>query len=250
MILEGLPSGIKWNDSNSTIPSPKKKQKNKGKPYDPKQGFYSTVYPHPKDPFLVIKQEDNFTDPETNGYNQWVRTIANRMQKNIFLPRVYIAKSETAPDGVKKRYKYVIEKLFHPQSVASQLGKVDVRLIRFMGHRLIKNFEELLKKQQELKKSSAANKVERAKITRRGITKNDVWNLIIRTINDALKTGNFDQLNDYRLIDACKLVLGAKSWIPKPSGQSGETGIDVHPYNAMVRFTSKGPQIVITDPLS
>lgn len=236
--------GIKWNDPSSEIPPPPKKHKKK-KEYDPKEGDYATVYPHPNDPFLIVKKENYFTDPETNGYNQWVRTIARKTAKNPYLPRIYIAKSEVSPDGVKKRYIYVIEKLFHPQSIAGRLGKIDEKVLKSIGNKLIKNFNSIIKwHHEEMKKSASPNL--RAKIVHRGVTKKEVWTLITQIINEALESGDFSQLKDYYLIEACKLVLGARHWL----SQSGsKEDIDVHSHNVMTRFTSTGPQIVITDPL-
>jgi hypothetical protein len=61
-------------------------------------------------------------------------------------------------------------------------------------------------------------------------------------MNRALHSGRYDDLKDPQLISAIETLAAIRKNHPncKP---------DIHPGNVMVRLTSSGPQLVLTDPL-
>lgn len=65
--------------------------------------------------------------------------------------------------------------------------------------------------------------------------------LITSAMNRTLHTGEYDEIRDPLLAQALKAI--------REIAQQGDFSPDIHPENIMIRPTSVGPQIVITDPL-
>lgn len=70
----------------------------------------------------------------------------------------------------------------------------------------------------------------------------DAARMLVQKLNRAVHTGNFNQLTDPLLIEAIKVIR--KLFLENPGFKP-----DLHTANVMVRLTSAGPQLVLTDPL-
>lgn len=65
---------------------------------------------------------------------------------------------------------------------------------------------------------------------------------LIQKLNRAVHTGNFRELKDPLLIEAIEVIR--KLFLDNPGFKP-----DLHTANVMIRLTSTGPQLVLTDPL-
>ena len=65
--------------------------------------------------------------------------------------------------------------------------------------------------------------------------------LITSAMNRTLHSGEYDEIRDPLLAQALKAI--------REIAQQGDFSPDIHPENVMIRPTSVGPQMVITDPL-
>lgn len=157
---------------------------------------------------------DVFTDP----YYVYIKTIADNKlaDSNPYFPRVNGV--ESGKIGDSSRPTYNMEKLQPisslPRDILYNLGKQ----ITNLGKHYDQNFTF-----QEEHNGSGAR-------------------AIISTMNRALHTRNLSEIKDPRLKSAISELIKIREKYPKFKP-------DLHPDNVMVRLTSVGPQLVLTDPL-
>lgn len=177
-------------------------------------GFGSYAYgaPDKKDPHMFNKK--NWVPAHKDGYYEYVRWIQPYIESNIFLPRVYQIKVTTDSNG-KQIPKYKIEKLrpYTDFSIESILG---------LANSLFPHFE------RDVRPGSLADI-------------SFVWKKMIKEIDNMINGRDFTTDND-QLVQAIRIIQRIID--------SGPYHNDMHSGNAMVRGTSTGPQLVITDPIS
>jgi len=207
--------------------------------FEKDEGNFARVMPVKNNPHLIRKEEKRYTDPNKNAYFQYVWTLKKHMASNPFVPRIYVAKEESDPKNpALKKFTYIMEKLIHPYEAASKTegnSQFSHEALMGLGDRLIKNFDERL-----------AQRLKRSQRTPQQIEPLELWQFIIGFIERAIENDAYGELADEQLIEACQIVLGAQYYTRKSGGVGGN---DLHSDNIMVRLTSVGPQIVITDPI-
>jgi hypothetical protein len=202
-------------------------------------GVFAKVTPVANNPHLIRKEEKFYTDPNQNAYFQYVWTLKKHMASNPYLPRIYVAKEDSDPENPKlKKFTYVMEKLIHPYDAASKSEgrpQFSQEALLGLGDRVIRDFDTKINKYFGNFKKTVDQ-----------VDPLDIWRYIVGFIGNAIDHDDYSGLTDENLIEACHIVLGAQYHIRKGGGQGVN---DIHSDNIMVRLTSMGPQLVITDPL-
>jgi hypothetical protein len=173
-------------------------------------GIEAVAFKHRSDPALIVKVERKPTDPATNAYYQYVRAIQPLMSNNPYLPRIYVADSFKTEKGV--RFAYTMERLYDAYKAVSHIHP---DLFKSFANRLFVNPPDT-----ESSRSIYGG-----------------WTNVIREINHVVRQGDYSNIRDRKLVQACQLINQLKQ------------GIDLHSGNLMIRYTGVGPQIVITDPV-
>lgn len=177
---------------------------------DAATGAYGFAHPDPEDPHMINKELYGPSELEYDAYYQYIKAASPYMGENPYFPRVYIVKLEKDPGG-NIRPVYQMEKLY-PGDILnrSKRGKLA------MAHMFEKMF---------------------------GIEESIVrWYYITDTLK-AMLTG----YGSYPKADP--LLKQAVELIKKVKKSNSSFDYDVHEGNAMIRMSSMGPQLVITDPL-
>ena len=184
---------------------------------------------------MVVRQEREFGDKTRNAYLQWANTAERLMSSNPYLPRIYKIEREVDPENADfTRHRYELEKLIHPQLIGKKFPK---ELMYQLGDQMITNWPHNLRKQIQLHK-----------LQHKTLTNEQIWNIIIYIIGDAIYHGQWRRLRDPLLRQAAKLTVQAQI---NTRGQWGfeNPELDLYGYNVMARLTAAGPQVVITDPI-
>jgi len=173
-------------------------------------GLESVVFDHSQDPALVVKVERKFTDPKNNAYYQYVRAIQPLMSSNHYLPRIYVADSFKKPEGT--RFVYTMERL---HDAYAAVAHIHPDTFNSFVNRIFVDPPDFPKVRGEY----------------------GIWSIMIKSIAAAAKQGDYTNIRDRKLIQACQLITKLNQ------------GLDLHGGNFMIRYTSVGAQMVITDPV-
>lgn len=180
-------------------------------------GSFGWVKPD-SDPFMVKKRphkiRDNLSD---DAYYTYIKTVVDDKlaHSNPYFPRVYDIKTFKDSNN-KQLYSIKLEKLF-------KLDEISIKELKMLLNRCFKNLDELTKQIY--------------KVTSFNDEKALYYIIIEKYIN------NINNLKDDNLIKAINIIETIRR-----SGYN-EFNWDLHSGNLMARRTSKGPQLVIIDPL-
>lgn len=189
-------------------------------------GAYASAIEHDHHPSEVIKISNKIADLDNDGYFKFVSAITknNRLQNNPYLPKIYKIKIYTTEPSIKENtgYFYVIhmEKLFS----LHDLGNKEI---------------EMLTDKMFFTVSSKIDKEHGDSSSKRAI--------FVQTIDDAIKNISNHNAGTVNIKDP---LLKQAILIIKKILKNRNFGNDIHGRNIMIRRTSVGPQLVITDPLS
>lgn len=188
-------------------------------------GMYASVKRNNKLPHEVTKVTHMPSALEKDGYYQYVMAIQSHMKDNPFLPRIHIIDIKRSAKGLTKP-SYRMEKLW-PYKV------LDVDSLQAIGSKCFSNFGDLNKLLNGLSILSS----EDAK-------KDAVWKKICQLVYQLVTHQELDNVGDInpQLLQAADII---NMVIAKDSSFHN----DMHYNNFMVRLTSTGPQLVITDPI-
>jgi hypothetical protein len=173
-------------------------------------GMESDVFEHSQDPAMVVKVERKPTQPASNGYYQYVRAIQPLMSSNPYLPRIYIADSLKTRPGT--RFAYTMERLYDAGNAVPHVH--ENMFISFVNRTFVDPPEMP---------------------TNRGSY--GIWATLTKELAGIAKSRNYSNLRDSKLSQALQLI-----------GKLNRS-MDLHSGNFMIRYTSVGPQLVITDPV-
>lgn len=180
-------------------------------------GWYSRAVPHPQDPHTFIKSTkltSHLHDDAFHKYMEMVVGLHKRGIDNPYFPAVYEMKITRDPAG-NTRPQYHLQAL-------QQHTDYDVEALRGMAERMFKDPELIVTDQDGV---------------------NSAWGNICRVLKYAVEDQNFKHLKDPDLIRALKYI---QALMQKNKGWD----LDMHSGNFLIRGTSTGPQLVITDPVS
>lgn len=182
---------------------------------DPSSGMYAIGKKHPTDPHMFSKKLFYPSNLEIDSYYQYIKAIEPHMGSNPYFPRVYGINMVKDAEGVQKPT-YKMEKL-------STFNDFDKDAIFALGQRILRGLP------------STATDVS-AKV---------VYQQIISVIDRALDSRAYaeKQIRDKKLLQALELIRKVIAMHPKFRN-------DIHSDNIMLRGTSQGPQLVITDPIA
>lgn len=184
-------------------------------------GAFADVYQHKNRPGMVMKV--GVIGHGRDGYYAFLNHIFRnqRMQSNPYLPRVYNIKTyQVKPNRVE----YVIE-----LERLDTLMSTDAEGIQNMGHRLFKDYDSL--------KAAYLGGLPKEYVDE--VEERDAFTALISHV--MKKQLSITHVQDKKFREACAIVGN----IAKKTGHI----VDMHSGNAMIRRTSVGPQLVITDPL-
>lgn len=195
-------------------------------------GAVAKVYPHETDPHMIVKKEKSHKDRRSlerygihsrnDAFAYYVDAAAPYMKSNPYLPRVYIKNSRKSKNGIVS-YTYVIERLIDRMDS----DVINAELITAMADKILLD----------------------SHLVRFGPT-HGKWFTLIEIIEKAIEQQNYKNIKDELLIEAGNIIHEAikkyKTDWPQPDAR---IKVDLHAGNFMIRMTSVGPQLVITDPL-
>jgi hypothetical protein len=195
-------------------------------------GAVAKVYPHETDPHMVVKKEKSHKDQRSlerygihsrnDAFAYYVDAAAPYMQSNPYLPRVYIKNSRKSKNGIVS-YTYVVERLvdrYDSNTVTPEM--VDAMANKILVDPYFIHMEN----------------------------KHGKWSRLVEIIEKAIEQQNYKNIKDELLIEAGNIVHEAIRKYKNDWPQSdARVRIDLHAGNFMIRMTSVGPQLVITDPL-
>lgn len=211
-------------DANEMLPirASFKKAQTKGKVDYMGGGAFADVFQHRNRPGTVMKVGVIGANNK-DGYVLYLNHIFRnqRMQSNPYLPRVYDIKTyQVRPTRLE--YVVEIEKL-------EGLQDVDAEEIRNMGERLFNDYEGQKERLRSLYPTLFTGDVE----------ERDMFaSIVARAMKQQI---SLSVVQDKKFREAIAIVGN----IAKKEGHI----VDMHSGNMMIRRTSVGPQLVITDPL-
>jgi len=193
-----------------------------------KQGAYSYVTHHPShDPHMVKKKDHFFMPPDRNPFYQYARTIATAEKRNSnpYLPRVRVVNAEKDPREDRVIFTYECERLHDYNDVKFDLGE-DVVLN--IGRKMLHNYDALSQNYDRGHMSLNLN----------------AWEVLAGILNFMEAGKKWNWIKD-------PLFRQAIDILQEIDEQTGNFfNWDWKADNLMIRLTSKGPQLVLTDPLS
>jgi len=192
------------------------KFKNVSSPNDGSAGFFSRVKDDKTDPHMIVK---NTIKPQySDGYHTYIKELIERdlIDTNPHFPRVYNVKRIEDRHGYNV-YKYTMEKLVRLVDLSPEMQKAV----------LVNNFKVNPEELEILE-----NKYEERAI-----------GFYIAEFLEAGAGGDVSRIKSSSLVDALKVLGVIKE-------ENNMLSFDIHINNYMIRMTSHGPQIVLTDPFS
>lgn len=184
------------------------------------KGAYAYGKENPKDPHEFVKSSFMPSKLEIDAYYQYVQAIRPYIKDNPFFPRVYVIDIKQDSTGLQiPRYHIEALKSYEEFSIRSIVG---------IGESLFNDFHFEYDLDDE-------NHVY------------DAWNGVLMRVNRLL----LDIVSGYgptraaqspKLIQACEVIQ-------EVLGSNPKFKLDTHSGNFMLRGTSVGPQLVITDPM-
>ena len=184
----------------------------------PGQGAFATAKPHSTNPHMYVKSNRVAGKLKSDPYYQWISAVKKLAGSNPYLPRVYDIKLETDSTGAVKPH-YTIEKLID----GTTLDK------------------ELTSSKDGLDEYNTANHIA-IQIGGEKYSWISNWHWLIKTLRVDLNK-NLQKFVDPQFVEAFQLVKTVTDSNPN-------FHYDLHPGNFMIRLTSVGPQLVITDPIA
>jgi hypothetical protein len=183
-------------------------------------GAYSTAIERDNAPGEITKVSKPIRDLKEDGYFRYLTTILReqRLQGNPYLPKIYKVKIYRDKDGL---FFYILnmEKLYNIRSASEE--ELEAMVDKAFNEVPVEEDNYTSKKEALL--LSLSNYIEQC------IRKDDVKNI-----------------KDDDLHDAMVFISEAQR-----SGRTrGSRHLDIHDGNIMMRRTSVGPQLVLTDPLA
>jgi hypothetical protein len=185
-------------------------------------GYFAAAWTHASDPGVIIKIEKNPSTPKYNSYYRYIENVKTQMASNPFLPRVYDI--EKINYAALTQHVYVIERLHHADSLLDRGLLTRDHIMGMIDRYLILNKDSRYEVED--------------------MESEELWEWFSNKIADISKYGNGSvrtPTKDTKLTQACDMVNDLT--------HSGSF-VDIHEDNIMLRLTSVGPQVVITDPLS
>ena len=194
-------------------------------------GYYSRVHQPRDNPHEVhkttkarFKYDTGATvpiDDSVDPYYDWVKAIAPYAKSNPYLPRVYVADSKSLRRTGELKPHYQLEKLFDHKAISSSVLYV-LYYKEMANHDKADAYIETMEKQIDNNLISPEHAM------------SDLWLQIIKCIK-------YNVRKDPQIQQALDIV----TQLIVDRGYAD----DMHSGNFMIRLTSIGPQIVITDPL-
>jgi hypothetical protein len=192
-----------------------------------KQGAYSYVTHHPShDPHMVQKTDRTALPPEQNPFYQYARAIATAEKRNTnpYLPRVRVVDAEETDWGGVV-FTYECERLHDFTEVEHQLGE-DV--VVNIGRKMFNDYDTLSRNYIRDHRGDNLN----------------AWEVLAGILHFMQVGHKWNWVKD----PLFKQALDILKEIDEQTGNFFQW--DWKADNLMIRFTSKGPQLVLTDPLS
>lgn len=192
-----------------------------------KQGAYSYVTHHPShDPHMVQKTDRTALPPEQNPFYQYARAIATAEKRNTnpYLPRVRVVDAEETDWGGVV-FTYECERLHDFTEVEHQLGE-DV--VVNIGRKMFNDYDTLSRNYIRNHRADHLN----------------AWEVLAGILHFMQVGHKWNWVKD----PLFKQALDILKEIDEQTGNFFQW--DWKADNLMIRFTSKGPQLVLTDPLS
>lgn len=175
-----------------------------------KGGAYGMATPDPNDPFMYRKKLRQPSILNNDAYYQYIKACMPYMDSNPFFPKVYNVKIKKDPKGLTKPM-YDMEKLIPMEDAYAEIGYDEL--------------DEIFRNKYLIHPESEHRSM-------------------IRIINSATSQNDTSDIKDEHLIQAINLIRKVYESNPKIFD------LDMHSGNFMVRNTSTGPQLVITDPIA
>ena len=219
-------------------------------------GYEAKVYAG-KDGATVIKELPIDSEVENSATYQYIDTVMSH-QDNPFLPRIYNAKLYTHKSMGKQKLVVQMEKLtkFDSEKTAhllpqllAQLG-IDENDVGMVSREHIQRMRSGAYPDEDNTFDTEEQKERDQRVTRHK-TLGDLGDVLWKRFRTPEGRAKLIQATDNpQLKLALKLTHDI---LEKHAGQSGKGGMvmkgDLHDSNIMVRLTSHGPQLVITDPV-
>ncbi len=183
---------------------------------DNSSGWYSRAVPHPRDPHTFIKSTKYTSYLNDDAFHKYIEMVVNLHKKGIdnpYFPAVYEIKI-TRDNEKKTRPQYHLQALQKPQLY-------DVEALKGMAERMFHDPERIADSQHS----------------------DVVWSSICSAVKYAVQDNDVKPIKDTELLQAVKYIRALKRTNP-------DWDLDMHSNNFMIRGTSVGPQLVITDPVS
>lgn len=192
-------------------------------------GAYGSVKRHDRIPHEVSKTTHLPSNLQKDGYFQYVHAIQTHMKDNPFLPRIYDITIKRAKNGMTKPV-YRIEKLH-------SYTDITLKSVIAVGSKCFSNFERVAETALNGLSILSTPDDKRTAVWRKLCSL--VYHTAIGYGDRAIEEAG--EINP-KLDEACQIVHRLMA--------SHNLINDMHFGNFMVRITSTGAQLVITDPLS
>lgn len=189
-------------------------------------GVYGAVIPT-KEPGVVDRSEHVPRTPDRppDGFHQWIEAVTdqqNRGEANTYLPMVYEVRVTRDPQG-RQRNQYRLQGLHSWESLP-------LRTMLSLVQRELRGYKDPPPDME-----AGDPKRLRARL----------WSDLIIELRSALRSGDYGRIRSNDLADALEMARQLVSDDP-----DGQLFPDLNRSNAMIRLTSTGPQLVITDPVA
>jgi hypothetical protein len=197
-------------------------------------GVYAHVYAHKKRPGSVLKVGKYSTRlPEEDAYLGYINLLANndRMASNPYFPRVYDVKIYPYESEYARTKEWTGEYVVEMEELQS-IEDLSVEEVNMLGNRMFKYWKQ---RGSEIAHDMFSYLPSNMQIPAALIA------MIREAVNQYSSTDFEYQIKDKKLTEAVMLLreLISKGYIEE----------DLHINNVMIRRTSVGPQLVITDPV-
>jgi hypothetical protein len=171
----------------------------------------------------VVKVEDSSVWKPHTGYRRYIERIRTLSPENPYLPRIYSTETIEDPQDPRRETAmtvYTMERLSEPERLLDR-GHISRDFIM----NLVDNTVELTAAQRK-------NLEDESEYI--------IWNFFARILDHAMNSQDYSAIKDGKLKSAMKIIAELTGI---------QTRLDIHGGNIMVRLTSVGPQLVISDPL-
>jgi len=240
------------------------------------QGLYASVRQHKNRPGVVTKISDPVENLENDGYFNYLKMLATNKSvvDNLYFPKIYSIKVYETPPS--EMYSYSMFYIVEMERLES-FKDASLHELEMLADRMFYDFDDFVKMAAatqlksntgldwdpqnigpELRRMSYVMKqrqkipphpAEKRSNQELKISEQDKHNLYVGIIAEFLDNAVKGHKSDLLAQIKDPMLKQALMLIKKLLSQGGH-GRDIHYGNIMVRRTSVGPQLVITDPLS